>query len=316
MADKYVSQENLRRFRTKYDERLSQVAFSGTAGDVAVVDAADIITATNVEDALNELAQASAGGVASKTVYLVDESAGQSAYAKVYGLYQGSDSSDMTKNTSLGKINLPLDKVLKSATLETQDDQGHTGHFLKLEFQNDAGVIYVDLSVLADIYSGSVGQEVTIVVDGYTVSATITALDGGKINAGTVGKAKLDASVQASLDLADTSVQSVAEGATNGTIDVDGTEVSVHGLGSAAFTDSTAYDASGAAATAKAEVIGESTDVASANTIFGAKAYADSLAVNYATAAQGALADTALQPGDITALTDAEVDAVFTDVTP
>lgn len=46
---------------------------------------------------------------------------------------------------------------------------------------------------------------------------------------------------------------------------------------------------------AKAEVLGASTDVASANTVYGAKAYADSLAGNYATAAQGALADTAIQ---------------------
>lgn len=46
---------------------------------------------------------------------------------------------------------------------------------------------------------------------------------------------------------------------------------------------------------AKAEVLGASTDAASANTVYGAKAYADSLAGNYATAAQGALADTAIQ---------------------
>ena len=46
---------------------------------------------------------------------------------------------------------------------------------------------------------------------------------------------------------------------------------------------------------AKAEVLGASTDAASANTVYGAKAYADSLAGNYATTAQGALADTAIQ---------------------
>lgn len=52
----------------------------------------------------------------------------------------------------------------------------------------------------------------------------------------------------------------IAEGATNGTISVDGEDVAVHGLKSAAFTESTAY----------------------------------------ATAAQGALADSALQKADIT----------------
>lgn len=83
------------------------------------------------------------------------------------------------------------------------------------------------------------------------------------------------------------SVRSVATGSSNGTISVNtgGTsaEVSVYGLGSAAYTASTAYDASGAASTAETN----------------AKNYADGLASNYATAAQGSLADTAVQPGDL-----------------
>lgn len=80
-----------------------------------------------------------------------------------------------------------------------------------------------------------------------------------------------------------TSVQSVTTGTTNGTIKVDGNSVSVYGLGSAAYTSSTAYDAAGSASTAETN----------------AKNYADSLASNYATSAQGALADTAVQPADI-----------------
>ena len=80
-----------------------------------------------------------------------------------------------------------------------------------------------------------------------------------------------------------TAVQSVTEGTANGTIKVDGNSVSVHGLGSAAYTASTAYDASGSASTAETN----------------AKNYADGLASNYATAAQGALADTAVQPSDL-----------------
>lgn len=46
---------------------------------------------------------------------------------------------------------------------------------------------------------------------------------------------------------------------------------------------------------AKSEVVGEDTDTATSNTVHGAKAYAASLASNYATANQGAKADTALQ---------------------
>ena len=52
---------------------------------------------------------------------------------------------------------------------------------------------------------------------------------------------------------ADTALQAadITEGAANGTIAVKGTDVSVHGLGSAAFTASSAYDKAGAAATAE-----------------------------------------------------------------
>ena len=52
--------------------------------------------------------------------------------------------------------------------------------------------------------------------------------------------------------MADSAVQSVTEGATNGTIDVDGTDVAVHGLGSAAFTATTDYEPAGAISTAMA----------------------------------------------------------------
>lgn len=46
---------------------------------------------------------------------------------------------------------------------------------------------------------------------------------------------------------------------------------------------------------AKNAVVGEDTDIATSNTVHGAKAYAASLASNYATAAQGKKADNALQ---------------------
>lgn len=53
----------------------------------------------------------------------------------------------------------------------------------------------------------------------------------------------------------------VAEGATNGTVAVNGSDVAVHGLGSAAYTASTAYDAAGTA-TAAIEALDTSSDVA------------------------------------------------------
>ena len=51
----------------------------------------------------------------------------------------------------------------------------------------------------------------------------------------------------------------VAEGTANGTVKVNGVDVNVHGLGSAAYQDTTAFDASGAADTVKTELIGDMT---------------------------------------------------------
>ena len=63
-------------------------------------------------------------------------------------------------------------------------------------------------------------------------------------------------------------VRTVEEGTSDGTVKVDGTNVSVHGLGSSAYKDTTFF-------------VGSGTANASDDTIKGAKKYADSLASNY-----------------------------------
>lgn len=62
--------------------------------------------------------------------------------------------------------------------------------------------------------------------------------------------------------LAETALQKndIAEGTTNGTIKVGDTNVAVHGLGSAAYTEASAYDVSGAAATVKSDLLGTTKD--------------------------------------------------------
>lgn len=67
----------------------------------------------------------------------------------------------------------------------------------------------------------------------------------------------------------------LVEGTANGTVKFNGTDIKVHGLGSAAYTDSTAYDSAGAADAVKTAVIGTTGDAATANTIYGAKKYTD-----------------------------------------
>lgn len=129
----------------------------------------------------------------------------------------------------------------------------------------------------------------------HRVTATITD--------GTVTKAKLALEVQTSLGKADTALQKadIATGSANGTISVGGDDVAVKGLGSAAYAATGDFDAAGAADTAKSEVIGASGDAKTANTIYGAKAYADDVAGTQAQAAYDA----------IIALTNTEIDTAI-----
>lgn len=85
------------------------------------------------------------------------------------------------------------------------------------------------------------------------------------------------------------------EGSTNGTVAFNGEDVAVHGLGSAAYTESSAYDAAGAASAVQTALIGTAQDASSANTINAAKKFAtesidtaiDTLNLNAVTAGNG-----------------------------
>ena len=79
----------------------------------------------------------------------------------------------------------------------------------------------------------------------------------------------------------------LVEGDTNGTVKFNGTNVPVHGLGSAAYTESSAYDAAGAASAVQTTLIGTAEDPSSGNTINAAKKYAEEKASAVQTAAQG-----------------------------
>ena len=88
--------------------------------------------------------------------------------------------------------------------------------------------------------------------------------------------------------------EDIHTGSINGTINVRGRDVPVYGLKSAAYTPATDYDRAGAASNALAQAKSYA-DQKDATNLQNAKAYADSLAPNYATAAQGAKADSAIQ---------------------
>ena len=93
---------------------------------------------------------------------------------------------------------------------------------------------------------------------------------------------------------AESAVQSVTEGSANGTISVDGTNVAVHGLDTAAYTTVTALNST-AQGYANA-VLGTNADTSASVTVYGARAYADSLVAD-------------LNPVD--RITDAEINGLF-----
>lgn len=120
----------------------------------------------------------------------------------------------------------------------------------------------------------SAGKDFSISGD---VTATAVSFDGSAnvelkatIPAASIDTDKLAAGVVTSLGKADSAVQSVVTGTANGFISVDGADVAVKGLGSAAFTDASAYDAKGDAEAVK----GTAADLKTAVTVYGARALA------------------------------------------
>lgn len=163
------------------------------------------------------------------------------------------------------------------------------------------------------------GTHITIGSDGVTVNAAWpTASDAGYAGINKTGTitginmngASKGTSGVVNLGTVLTEHQAITEGATNGTISVAGTDVKVHGLGSAAYKAEGAFDAAGSATTAANGVLGKSTDGPAANTVYGAKAAAKAAQDtidNYKTSNDAALAG--VKATADAAQTSAQVDA-------
>lgn len=188
------------------------------------------------------------------------------------------------------KINIPKDYLVKSAEVKTSTGTGDPSGFPKdtkyIDFtintydtESGSGTeshIYLNVADLVDVYTSGSGDTdaVKIAISGDNkISATVT-------NKG-ITLAMLADDVQTAIGKAGTALQkaSITTGSTNGTIAVGGDDVAVKGLGSAAYTESSAYDEAGAAA----GVLGSDADAAGVATVYGA---------NKAAAAAQAKADT------------------------
>ena len=197
-----------------------------------------------------------------------------------------SASYQLTKDgTGVGAvIDIPKDMVVKSGTVETNPSGQTAGTYLVLTLANATeDKIYINVGNLIEYVTAGDSPDGMVVVsisDDHKVTATLG-------NA-SITEAKLAKGVTDKLAKAVSAVQSVTAGSANGTISVDGEDVAVTGLKSAAYTESSAYDAAGTASGIKTALEGTDSDDKAAVTIKGAKAFATDAA---ATAKSQAIAD-------------------------
>lgn len=180
-------------------------------------------------------------------------------------------------------INIPKDLVVSSGSVETftagalPEGVTEAGTYIKLTLANSTKPLYINVSTLIEYVTGGSGENDAIQINVSSDTHKVTA----NVKNGSLTKQMLAADVVASLDKADTAVQTVAAGETNGTIKVDGTEIAVAGLKDAAFAtvESINATAQGYVNTAKAALEGnDATDTDESATIKGAKKYADKVA--------------------------------------
>lgn len=270
---KFLNSEGVGRLWTKIRERYDAKLDNIVAADKSVAVADNNKISVQISEDQDNLLVLKNDGLFvqapdNQDTYTIQKSTATSEYAAVYQLmkYEGGTGTP----TQVGvDINIPKDMVVSSGTVETKSAAGEWGaagtyiHLILANATNSDLYIAVD-NLIEYVTSGSqAGDPIVIAVDSnHRVTATITD--------GAITKSKLATDVQNSLNLADSAVQNITEGSGNGTIAVDGVDVSVHGLGSAAFTSTTDYDVAGSAA----DVLGTNSDTSNKVSVYGVKAYA------------------------------------------
>ena len=224
---------------------------TGKLSELTTENKANLVAAINELDAaIDTNAKAATISIDSKTT--------TTGMLKSYTVKQGSK--------QIGVIDIPKDMVVKSGEVKVNPEGQTAGTYIVLTLANATeDKIYVNVGRLVDIYTAQAkASKVQLAINPSTreISASIVAGSIGaadlaanaittdKIADKNVTKAKLADNVQASLGKADSAVQTIAESTVNGSILVDGAEVAVHGLGSAAYANAEDFDATGSATSA------------------------------------------------------------------
>jgi hypothetical protein len=166
------------------------------AGDVAF--SSSNFTSDNVGGALEELFTA-VGNVNSNSAVSISTATTTSGALRSYTFSQG--------GSTIGTIDIPKDYVNNIIGIVSQDGEGNTGVFLKVNTAPtgaDTPVYeYVDVSGLVEYLTvgDQTGKMVTLTIDPATHTITADIADG------TLTKAKLATAVQNSLDAADSALQ-------------------------------------------------------------------------------------------------------------
>lgn len=200
----------------------------GSTADLKTTEKGTVVGAINEVKAATETLN-----TASKVTVTSDD------VARVYKIYQGGSAED----NLVGTINIGKDLVVKSGEVKEVAEKGTC---LVLTLTSD-DVVEIPVSTLIDIYTAAgAAKEVQVAIDPTTKVVSATLVDAGvttaKIANLAVTKGKLEQAVQDSLGKADSAVQTVVEGATDGTVAVDGTDVAVHGFAAVKTDTQTALE--------------------------------------------------------------------------
>lgn len=191
-----------------------------------------VVTAGAVADFAKDITEAG-------KVYLDVAETATAGYLKTYIISQGKNPEG--GKIEVGKIDIPKDLVVTAGEVVKNPEGQSAGTYIKLTIANQEAPIYINVADLVDAYTPAAGAtQVQIAIsDTNVISATLVAdaVETANIKDKNVTKAKLEKSLQDSIDKANSAVQSVVTGEKDGTIKVDDTEVTVKGINSAAYKE-------------------------------------------------------------------------------